>query len=265
MYKEEIDLKLIDLRKRLDENIEEYTDIEQEIDDLACQTSNLEDDRRTLETEYSILTKQIKNLETELIEAKSIELDNTMTGDEFRNCFIKCSFFCRKYEGFNENHDDPLRYVKIKENELRALDGCRGIIIRCNDIPDELRNTYIKWSTRDNFKDHIKKEDNYRALDLEKIIEEGKSSTEIKLKANEFLKSLLVKTFTDESNGKETGILQYGEKVAFNKKYLDTMLMPFKDMDITVYYPRNKYSPIVIQSDNQKAILLPIRLRNDNY
>lgn len=264
MYKEEIDLRLINIRKRLDENMEEYTDIEQEIDDLAWQMSDLEDNRRMLETEYSTLTKQIENLETELIEAKSIELDNTMTENEFRNSFIKCSFFCRK-QVFNDEYDDPLRHVKITENKLLAMDGSRGIIIKCDSIPDKLKNTYIKWCVRDDFEKYIEKEWDYNYFDLEKYIEESQSDIKINLKQDKFLEKLLIKS-KEGVSGKEIVILKYyNMKVAFDKRYIDTMLMDFEGMDITVYYPSDRYSSMVIESDNQKCILLPMRLDDSEY
>lgn len=248
MYKEEIDKRLINLRKQLKDSNNQYYVVISEINDLEYEAQKLEKECEDLE-------REIEQLERKLINVSTLDLDNVFTGDEFRDSFIKASYFCRKY---SDVANDKLEYVKIVNAKLFAIDGYRGIVINCSKIPQELKNTYIKWDTRENFKENIEK-DIIWFYEINEIIDKAKSNIVCQVNADDFFKQLCVDTrFV---GNREVAILEFNNKrVAFNKKYLEELLMVFGKTIITIHYPEIKTSPIIIKNDIQEALLLPIRL-----
>ena len=101
MHKIKIQERIKYLEILLDEIYAEHADIEGRILDL-------EGDLFYLENEEAGIIKEIKDLKTRLSNMVVSEVDDTLTGDEFRDAFIKCSWFCSKYENYN----DSLTYVK---------------------------------------------------------------------------------------------------------------------------------------------------------
>lgn len=254
MYKEEIKLKINKLRQELEDNEAEYEDIQDEIESLAYQIDCLESDKYKLESIGYDIEDEIKELEKQLASKRFDELDNELTGDKFRDAFIKASYFCSIDE-----EREILNHVKIEEERLIATDGCRGIIVKCDEIPWELKNTFVKWDVRGSFKKNAKSRI-WQIFNLSEIMKDTKSNVVLKLEAEEFLEKLYFETV--EVNGVIT-ILNYRNiKVAFNKKYLDTLIKVFKGIEMTVYYPKNYWSPLIIVGGGQQAILLPIRLPN---
>ncbi|MBV1817316.1 hypothetical protein KUA25_04485 [Bacteroidales bacterium MSK.15.36] len=252
MYKEEIRLEINKLKQELEDNEAEYEDIQDEIANLAYQIDCLESDKYRSEEIGKNIAAKIKSLEKRLANKNFDELDNKLTGDKFRDSFIKASYFC-SMDGENE----ILNHVNIEEDRLIATDGYRGIIIECDEIPSGLKNTFIKWDVRENFKENAKSRI-WRIINLSEIIKNTKSNTVLKLEAEEFLEKLYFETV--EVNGAIT-ILNYKNiKVAFNKKYLDTLIKVFKGIEMTVYYPKNYWSPLIIAGGGQQAILSPVRL-----
>lgn len=259
MHKEEIREKLEGLREELEETQEEYADVTSEIEDLSWDLSNLENEQYRLEKKESDLFKEIQELEEQLMDKEFEELDNALTGDKFRDAFIKCSWFCRKYEDTSV----PLTHVKITGKRLVATDGCIGIVIECDSIPEELKNTFIRWDVRENFKDNAEKKPMSNFSFIDDAIKEGKGYLTLQTNLEEFKEKLWHKTKTLYEE--EIVILSFNsEKVAFKKKYLDIALKTF-DTDIVVYWPKTKYSPLIIENEGQKAILLPIRLNDNDY
>ncbi|MCQ4924948.1 hypothetical protein NE686_17745 [Tissierella carlieri] len=250
---EEIDNKLIELRKIYNEN-------GGLMDDILANISELEDDYKKLEKDNDIIEAEIKTLEKELTEGKFSEVDNTSNGNKFRDLFIKSSYFCRR-----DDERLALAYVELKEKQLLALDGYKGIIIDCDYIPKELQNSYIKWNVRQDFEKEVIRELSSQRSNLDDIIENGKSSLIININQDEFMNKFHKKTI-QRQNGRNISVLEYeGKKVAFNQKYLDIVIMVFHNMDIKVYYPRDKKSPMIIESSTQRVILLPVSMDDIDY
>lgn len=260
MYKEEISNRLIVLRGRLGDTQEEYRSVTSEIEDLTYDLNNLENEQYRLEKREIELENEIQELEKRLMDKEFEEIDNALTGNEFRDAFIKCSWFCRKYDDDNTH----LSYVRIEGGRLMATDGYRAIVVECDSIPEELKNTFIKWDVRDNFKDNteIKPRDTLSFID--DVIKKGRGDIKVGLNERVFKETFNYKT-REESNS-TIEILNYcGVKAAFNKEYLDTALKVFKDMDIKVYWPKTMLSPLIIENNNQKVVLLPVRLNTEDY
>lgn len=252
MHREEILNRLVNLRGRLGETLEEYKSVTSEIEELAYDLSNLENEQYRLENREIELENEIQELEKRLMDKEFEEIDNTSTGNKFRDAFIKCSWFCRKYDDNNMH----LSYVRIEDDRLMATDGYKAIIVNCDNIPRELRNTFIRWDIREDFENNVERKLN-TILSIDDAIQKGRGDIKFKMDEREFRERLHRK---DRGNFE---ILEHNNKrVAFNKEYLDLALMIFEGMDIMVYWPNTKHMPLVIKSKGQEVMLLPVVLGN---
>lgn len=261
MYKEEILNRLVILRGELRETQEKYRSVTNEIEELAYDLSNLENEQYRLENREIELENEIQELEKRLMDKEFEEINNALTGNKFRDAFIKCSWFCRRYDDNNAH----LSYVRIEDDRLMATDGCRAIVVECDSIPEELKNTFIKWNIRDNFKDNAEIPRD-RLSFIDDAIKKGKGNITFTINEKDFKEKLYYKSRNDKGYNKEYEILKFNdEKVAFNKEYLDIALKVFKNLDITVYWPKTMFSPLIIKNNNQKVVLLPVRLNTKDY
>lgn len=250
-------MKREDILMKIKKLKEDYKANENDILDIQWEISSYEDQISSLEVENSSIINEIEKLKESLKDIEFKGLDNKLTGDSFRDSFIKASHFCAKYSELNSS----LLYVKITENELIGTDGYRGIIIKCDDIPNKLRNSFIKGIVRDNFEANIRKDTALKFYDIQKIIEKDISDILIELNERDFRNKLHLK---DINNGK-VSILEYNSlRVAFNKEFLETFMVVFKEMDLKVYFPKNELFPLVVKSKNQQALLLPVRIQDLN-
>lgn len=250
MYKEEILNRLVILRGKLGETQEEYRSVTYEIEELAYDLSNLENEQYRLGNREIELENEIQELEKRLMDKEFEEIDNALTGNEFRDAFIKCSWFCRKYDDNNIH----LSYVRIEDDRLMATDGYKGIIVDCNNIPRGLRNAFIRWDIRENFEDNVERKPD-TVLSIDDAIQKGRGDIKIKMNESEFREQLHWK---DKG---EFEILEHeNKKIAFNKEYLDLVLTIFKGINITVYWPNTEHMPLVIKSENQEVMLCPVVL-----
>lgn len=258
MYKEEIESKLIELKQELKDNETEYEDIQDEIESFAYQIDCLESDKYILEKIGANIVTEIKSLEKQLVSKRFDEIDNELTGNKFRDSFIKASYFCAIDE-----EPEVLNHVKVEENRLIAMDGCRGIIVKCDEIPRELENTFVKWDVREDFEENAKSRI-WQTINLDEVIKNGKSNAIFKIEADKFIESLYPQTIKSSSLLQDEAVIlkaygRYGRKVAFNKRYVDEMLKVFEG-NIKVYWPKSSLDPIVVESEGQQALLCPIRL-----
>lgn len=108
-----------DTINKINELKKEYKENEQNIDDLEWQVSNFLNEIDNLESDNNSILNKIEKLEERLNRVKFVELDNELTGDFFRDSFIKATHFCKRYS----SKDDVLQYVSIRKNEIIAVDG----------------------------------------------------------------------------------------------------------------------------------------------
>ena len=73
---------------------------------------------------------------------------------EFLNAFLTASYFTPRGK-----NDEYSQYIQIKEDKLMAVDGNKGIIVKCSDVPEELRNKFIKWDVREKFEENAIEKD----------------------------------------------------------------------------------------------------------
>ena len=227
---------------------------------------------KILEYEYNCCYKEIEKIENkkefisdemENIESNIKKLNNSLLNSLIQNCsdnedflsdFIKASLFCNK----KELNQPLLEHVNITENEFQATDGYKLIIIRNNNIPEELKNTKIHWSISENFKENI---GNIKLefLDIEKILPK-KENAKYKIEnihTNNFNTIFAIKRQKYASF--DLVFLSYKNfKIAFQKKYLKDVLTILKDTIFNVYM-FNSEQPILIESDRMQIILAPVR------
>lgn len=242
-----LDSQILELSRRYDKLYVQYSEIQEKLE-------NLEDEKEDLSNEMDNIENRLKILKEKMLKEKSENLDIT-TDDKFTLDFIKASYFTSKGE------DASLKFqvVNITDTELQAVDGYKAIIINSNDIPDELKNTTIKWDTRTNFKDGIIKLDE-PFIDLKSIFRCKEEFTEkiYNLNSEKFYSELKVKEVPEI----HVDIMTPKNNTAlFRKEYLDVALISLKGQNFNVYYI-NENSPLFFESDSIKIIVLPVKKIN---
>ncbi|HHV37871.1 MAG TPA: hypothetical protein GXX70_00050 [Tepidimicrobium sp.] len=256
MHKIKIQERIKYLEILLDEIYAEHADIEGRILDL-------EGDLFYLENEEAGIIKEIKDLKTRLSNMVVSEVDDTLTGDEFRDAFIKCSWFCRRQAVLDDVVPYWYEHIRITNSRLVGSDGYRAISIKCDSIPENLKNTYIRWDVRNNFTENanptsIVGASNYLKT-LDKLMQQYNDNKILLINESKF-KEMFYHESRKQSDKNIIILKLLGVKVAFNQDYLETMLRAFKNMDIEVYCPECWHEPIMIRSQYQSALLLPMRL-----
>lgn len=253
-------MNIAELERTITALSNETTELISEQEDISSQLEQLDE----LEQEYSDLETEIQQKENAIKKGKKLFYEasrslDTFTGDKFTDDFIKASYFASK-----EDVRPYLNYIKITGNQLIAIDGYRAIIIKNTNIPDELKNTFIKWHVRNNFKNYIEAPDD-RYPDVIKIFEDIKKLNKkiAKVKASDFYSLLNVH---DAKNQKgftcDVAILDIKDiKMALNKEYLDIALMCFGDSEFDVYLS-DSFSPIKLENENISEVVLPIKIMN---
>lgn len=244
----ELKEKLLKLKREEMENGERIYSIYSHI-------SELEDEAIAIGDRSEYIVKEIEELERQLAEIAFKELDNNLTGDKFKDSFIKASYFCKQ-----DNLDEKLAYVEINEDRLIALNGYMGIILKCDEIPRELQNSYIRYDVRDNFQEEAEKRRKYGSIDLEKFIEDTKNdnvhSNIIDINVRDFMNKFFCRIVKNEFI-----VLKYNNlEVAFNEKYLDMVIKLFGQENVKVYYSMYNVNPLILESLEQKVVLFPVRL-----
>lgn len=249
MLLEEYDLKLMKLKKKHDRLDAEYDGITYQIDNLESKQIQIENEILDVENKISALKKQITDVTKEEI--------NKGTGDTFKSNFIKASLFSYKDPSKNDAYG-----VKITENKIMAVDGIVGIIIKCDCIPENLKNTRIKWDTRENFADSII-DSGEGFYDLEKLFngyKEAKKYTIDNMDGDSFYKTLNMKRIEIYKHLDTVELTYEGFEILFNKELLDLALMCMGNKKFTIYLSENK-GPIVLENDEVSLVIMPMRRR----
>jgi len=84
--------------------------------------------------------------------------------NDFEKKFYQATHFCRKE--FADTH--YLSYVKVEKDRMVACNGFAAIIIKCNEVPENLTNKLVHWDAIGDAIDFQKTKTKH--LDLDKII-----------------------------------------------------------------------------------------------
>lgn len=246
MLLEEYDLKLMQLRKIYDRLEDAYNTALDESETLEMRLEELENEMQYTE-------KQIKTLKNQIINVKK---ESNEMEDTFKNNFIKASLFAC---------EDPFKKtfysVNLTKNKIMATDGIKGIIIKCDCIPDNLKNTRINWYARDNFEDNIIAPEE-KFYDLEQYLKKCKKAKKYSVdnvNSNNFSKTFNAAKHVNEYESLEQIRLSHEEmKILFNKELLDLALMCMGDKNFTAYLTDDK-SPLMLEHDEVSTIIMPMR------
>lgn len=223
----------------------EIYSLQNEIDELQSELDKLEKDKDYLKNQIEITKKDFFSLKVSSI--------NAFSNDKFTNCFIRSSYFTDK----TKTKDETFQYVNITDNTLQASDRHKLIIVKCACIPDDIKNTQIKWYVRDNFKEHAKTEIEFP--NVYNVLPPQKSSVLFPgVKPEEFYSIFKPKPIMDFTVlGPFLKFDFDGIKIFFNKEYVDTALVCIGGM--FNLYVRDSLEPITLESDDATILLLPLR------
>lgn len=241
-----LDQKLIKLtndRKHLDFR---FRQIQGDIDDL-------EEKKDSVGCEIDDLDRAIEKIKEQI---RSSVL-YSFSEDKFTNDFIKASYFALK----DDDTREYFRCVYIADEELMATDSYRGIIIKCDVIPEQIKNSLIQWDIRESFKKY-KKEIDGKYPDLKGIIQKIRDTHKKvmeDIKATDFYTVVEMQPIpTDEEM--ELVSIQCAEfKVILNKRYLDEALICFSGESFSIHMKDEK-SPILLESGNISVAIVPLRI-----
>lgn len=237
-----LDNELIRLGKEYKKLTNEHDQLESEISDLLLDQGDIEARMDRIEAQMDMIKKK-------MTEKKIYEI-NKLTDDPFTNDFIRASYFALKED---DGHRQHFQYINITETELQACDTHRLVIIKCPHIPDELKNTKIRWDVREDFKEHI--ETDVEFPDVHKVIP-PKDNAKLFPGVNP---KDFYSTFKPAPHNDHCVIIDFdGVDIGINKEYLDEALMVLAgEFDL---YIRGELEPLTLEGKDITVILLPVRL-----
>ncbi len=244
-----LDQQLIELTNYYNKYNIEYASIQEKIENMEAQRDHLEHLINGIETSI-YLTKQ------KIIEIQILETDYS-SDDPFEKDFFYASFFANRE---NDSNRPLYEHINITDNELWASDTRRGIIIKNNNIPSELRNTIIKWDVRDNFASNINKNVDRPYPDLKQVINQEKNAAECRVEnitAKDFYRLFKLEPVVQGEHRIIAKISCLGMEIMFNKFYIDIALKCLENMQFTVLI-KDRESPIVFDNDAMSIIIMPI-------
>ena len=216
-------------------------------------------ERDSIEIEIFSLEQQIKYYKNRLLNLSQLMPHDISTYGEFYKYFILASFFAERSEIADEGKD-AFQYVYITNDELMATDRFKGIIIKCESIPDDVKNSKIKWDVRSNYAENINRELE-EFPDLKGIIEKARSvykKVPAPVTAKDFY-STFDELEQEEDFYRTCVKLKIADvKIAFNKEYLDTALMCMSEDPFYVYI-KDSTSGILMESEEKSIVVMPVR------
>ena len=248
---QELDAKLIELQKS-------RAPIEREVERLEVEIEFLEDEKTDSENKLIDIDNQIKSIKKKFYEDKIKRLD-VFTDDQFTNDFIRASYFSNRD---SEDGSMSFNYVNVADSEIVACTGFMLIKINSDYIPDNLKNTRIKWDTRSDFEQHINHE--VKSIpSYKKILGEAEKTHRLvaeKVKASDFWQVVKDVAHTPETMYM-CAMVKFkigGLNITFNEEYLKTGLMGMGDEEFAVY-AHTDIAPMILQGIRTTVVLLPMR------
>lgn len=251
MLNERLEIAKIKLQKaqeKLRATQSEYNDLVNEYD------SRIDDARSKIDEAESKLEKARK--EYEFLSEQFARDKTKKPKNDFEKKFYQATHFCRKE--FADTH--YLSYVKVEKDRMVACNGFAAIIIKCNEIPENLTNKLVPWDAIGDAIDFQKTKTKH--LDLDKIINDAiQNASHSQAFSKSSLLEIIEKIIKVEDY--ETAILNFATvKIAINKKYLDYAMDCFEGTESFAINWKDEKSPIVFRNNDVTVLILPIRLPN---
>lgn len=200
-------IKLQKAQERLRQAESEYADISKDIlqefgfrlDDARSKIDEAESKLEKAEKEYKTLLEQLSD--DRIKKPKNV----------FEKKFYQAARFCRKE--FADTH--YLSYVKVEKDRMVACNGFAAIIIKCNEVPENLTNKLVPWDAIGDAIDFQKSR--IKHYDLDKIINDAiQNASHSQAFSKSSLLEIIEKIIKVEDY--ETAILNFATvKIAINK------------------------------------------------
>lgn len=221
--------------------------LELALEDIEDEVDKAQDGVVKAKKEYKDLLEKVAN--------KKINKPKNM----FEKKFLIAAHFCEK-----DNNSRFLDYVKIDDDELTACDGYAMIKMKCNSIPTNLQNRFVKWDSLDfDDIDDILEDDRgiYPDLALDKVIKQArqKSPNFKKLTKSDIISEVLNGGKVINKPRKEIILNFDGTKIIFNYNYIKYAIQGFDEDGRIIVRWKDNESPIILESNQVKVFILPIR------
>lgn len=239
-----LDTELLSLTTKYNNLDQKFSVIESEIEDL-------ENEKDDIEIEMSSLEKRIAELESEILLQ---EISSKISGGNFTNAFIKASCFAQRKEGGN----GIFKHVSIGENKLIASDKFRVVILRGINVPEELKNSAIKYDVRENFADNINKEVG-KFPDVKEVVRKAREASTITklLTSKDFYEHFNIEV-KPKTYKHDIDIVKLNTGIQFNKFNLYTALLCFGDEQFD-FYAKGILDPVLFDNENMSVVIAPLR------
>ncbi|AFK94259.1 MULTISPECIES: hypothetical protein [Thermoanaerobacterium] len=242
MILEELEKELKLLTNKAEKLEREHSELEEQIYDLEIEKNDIESELDEINHKINIIRQNINDFVN----------NNT---DPFVMDFIKASFFCE------QRYETGLSYLKITNNEIIACDGYRAIAVKNNDIPNNLKNTFIKWNVRTSFAEKTERDMRYPNIDIKQIAKNVMENYIYKIRtdSNGFYKVFNI----EYTSSNDVNIMILNDYIALNQKYLEIALNTFDKLENFDVYIVNKLREILLINNRISIIILPILLHKN--
>lgn len=217
--------------------------------DLDKKYEKLEFKQNNLEKQMSKIEENITSTRQELLNTSQSE---NFSENEFIDNFIKASYFCKR------NYPE-LESVIVTDKEITACDGSEAIIIKSN-IPNEFKNSKIKWNVRGKYKEKaIKLGDKY--LNVKESIKTNQNIRKYFIEncsSENFYNNFTIENLT-VTLGKVVKLSYKDLSIIFSKKYIETALMALQNHTFSISL-ESKLKPMTLECEDIKILILPIRM-----
>jgi hypothetical protein len=250
MILEELEKELVSLNKKSENLKLEYVTLNDQIQNLEKEINKLKYKRANIGLELSNINHRILTVEENIYDLTQGDIN-----DQFLKDFMKASCFCER--GYTTN----LNYVKISNNEMFACDGFKAIRIKSDNIPNKLKNTYIKWDSKRFFAKNIEKEIRYPNINFEQIIKNLMENYIYKIRTdnNDFYKVFNI----EYTSSNDANIMILNDYISLNQKYLEIALNTFDKLENFDVYIVNKLREILLVNNRISIIILPMLLHKN--
>lgn len=228
------------------------------LSEIKDQISDLESDLEQEETERRKLNARITKINMEIDIASLYDTQGMLYNkDDFNAAFLKASLFCNHYDVGRES----LQLVKVTDNYLMGTDGFTAIKQQCSTIPEEIKNTLLRWDTTDfsqrqlpqvtypdveKFLDmKLRYTKEYDISDIKSILEDGKRKDDDRS----------WRAIVESSLG--------SVEFLFDELFIKRAFAVLPDDGKVNVSWDNPTSPITLKTDKTEVLIMPIRLPKD--
>jgi len=239
-------LKLQNAQKSLEKAESEYEDVlsryDSMLEDIQSKIHKAELEVEKAKKEYGFLLEQLAD---ERVKKPK---------NNFEKKFYQAARFCNRGWLNNRNLD----YVKVEKDRMIGCNGFALVVIRCDEIPDNLIDKLVSWDETD-----LKELTTNKYLDVDKIINDAiQNSLYSETFSNSSLLEKVKKTF-NEKDWEISFLNLEPVMIAINKKYLEYAIECFEDTESYTVSWKDEESAVIFKNNNVTVLIMPIRFPYD--